>query len=197
VHAQVTSSAAVRLLANALGMDGDDDDRDCEGGGGGSGGGGGGSSTSSTGGGSSTIASTSGSARSSPTNEVLAAAGMRAVSVLDASLPNGGYDTAALVRVIHNVGESEDVLITHDLDTIHTTARALASALAAEQQQQHQQQPRGMRCAVVMTGSRLPERFRGSDAALNVGMALGALRSPNRLDPGVYVAYDAQVVRVE
>jgi len=151
---------------------------------------------------------------------------MRAVSVLDASLPNGGYDMAALVRVIHNVGESEDVLITHDLDTIHTTARALASALedvlithdldtihttaralasalAAEQHHHHQQrqrqrqQLRGMRCAVVMTGSRLPERFRGSDAALNVGMALGALRSPKRLDPGVYVAVDAQVVRVE
>ena len=44
---------------------------------------------------------------------------------------------------------------------------------------------------VILTGSRLPETFKESDADFNVGLALGALQFAHT--PGVYVAMNGAV----
>ena len=67
------------------------------------------------------------------------------------------------------------VLVTHGTDTMTHTA----------------QQLRGITDKVVVfTGSITPARFRATDAALNIGCALGALQCAS---PGVYIAMHGQV----
>jgi len=67
------------------------------------------------------------------------------------------------------------ILVTHGTDTMLQSARAL-SAVAGK--------------TIVMTGSMRPEKFSDSDAAFNLGLAIGAL---NVLPPGVYVAMSGRV----
>ena len=73
---------------------------------------------------------------------------------------------------------SRDFVVTHGTDTLLETARFLEDRLE------------GYR--VVLTGAMRPERFQDSDAALNVGCAVGALQA---LGPGVYVAMHGVVGR--
>ncbi|VDP08127.1 unnamed protein product [Soboliphyme baturini] len=69
------------------------------------------------------------------------------------------------------------ILITHGTDRLLDTAAALAGA--------------NLYKVIVMTGSFKPERFKGSDAEFNVGLAFGALQVLQR--PGVYVAMNGFV----
>ncbi len=69
------------------------------------------------------------------------------------------------------------IVITHGTDTIIETAAAL-SDIAGK--------------VIVLTGAMRPERFSNSDAAFNVGVAVGAAQA---LAPGVYVAMHGQVHR--
>ena len=116
---------------------------------------------------------------------VLAAAGIRFVSVVDTT-DACGYDFDALVHTCIGAAEDEGVLVTHDLSTVVQAASDLEAALCSHHG--------GQKCTVVLTGARLPERFRGSDAALNVGVAMGALRSPSPLGPGVFIAAGTRVM---
>jgi L-asparaginase len=65
---------------------------------------------------------------------------------------------------------ADRIVITHGTDTMIDTARALAGIAGK---------------VIVLTGAMRPERFSNSDAAFNVGLAVGAAQS---LPPGVYVA---------
>src|SRR5690554_5977519 len=69
----------------------------------------------------------------------------------------------------------EHVLITHGTDTMTVTAAALADIDNK---------------VIVLTGAMQPARFRDSDAAFNIGLAIGAL---NTCQPGVYIAMSGRV----
>jgi L-asparaginase len=71
------------------------------------------------------------------------------------------------------------ILVTHGTDTMVETARHLCGIQDK---------------VIVLTGSLAPARFKGSDAAFNVGCAVGALQS---LPPGVYVAMSGRVFNAE
>ncbi|MHC1724694.1 MAG: asparaginase domain-containing protein [Syntrophobacteraceae bacterium] len=67
------------------------------------------------------------------------------------------------------------ILITHGTDTMVQTARHLLHITDK---------------VIVFTGALTPARFRNSDAAFNIGCAIGALQS---LPPGVYIAMSGRV----
>lgn len=67
------------------------------------------------------------------------------------------------------------ILVTHGTDTMVETARHLQAVRDK---------------VIVLTGSLTPARFKGSDAAFNVGCAIGALQT---LEPGVYIAMSGRV----
>jgi L-asparaginase len=69
------------------------------------------------------------------------------------------------------------IVVTHGTDTMIETARALASVEGK---------------VIVLTGAMRPERFSNSDAAFNLGVAVGAVQA---LAPGVYVAMHGGVHR--
>ena len=71
---------------------------------------------------------------------------------------------------------SDKIVITHGTDTIHLTAETLESIKDK---------------TIVLTGAMLPERFIGSDARFNVGMAVAAVQT---FAPGIYVALYGRVV---
>ncbi len=76
---------------------------------------------------------------------------------------------------------SEDrlVLITHGTDTMVLTARRLLDIPDR---------------VIVLTGALAPARFRKSDAAFNIGCAIGALQS---LQPGVYIAMNGRIFNAD
>src|SRR6056297_2735122 len=67
----------------------------------------------------------------------------------------------------------ERVVITHGTDTMTETAAALDGEKT-----------------VALTGAAIPQRMVDSDAAINVGMAIGAVQS---LDSGIYIAMSGGV----
>ena len=69
----------------------------------------------------------------------------------------------------------QHVLVTHGTDTMVETAKVLASIPGK---------------TIVLTGALNPARFRGSDAELNIGTAVGAVQS---LPPGVYIAMNGRI----
>lgn len=71
---------------------------------------------------------------------------------------------------------NERIIITHGTDTVHLTARRLSTIEGK---------------IIVFTGAMLPERFYNSDAAFNLGLAVGAVQS---LPTGVYVALYGEVL---
>ena len=84
-------------------------------------------------------------------------------------------DRIELRDFIHE-SESNHFIITHGTDSILDTAQVLSSL---------------EKKTIILTGSFLPERFKGSEASFNLGMAVGAVRS---MRPGVYVAMNARVI---
>jgi L-asparaginase len=71
--------------------------------------------------------------------------------------------------------DTDRIIITHGTDTMLETARKL-SAIRQK--------------TIVLTGALLPERFSNSDAAFNLGLAIGAV---NTLQPGVYIAMNGRI----
>ncbi len=71
--------------------------------------------------------------------------------------------------------DSDRIIITHGTDTIIETAEKLS---------------RIENKVIVLTGATRPERFSDSDAAFNVGTAVGAV---NVLEPGVYIAMNGRI----
>lgn len=106
---------------------------------------------------------------------------VRVVSIYDSAVENG-YATEVLAQTVAE-SATRRVLVTHDLPSIVSGATRLASAL---------EQRRVIDAVVVFTGARIPERFRQSDAAVNVGVAIGALRSPTVA--GVYISAGCLII---
>ena len=69
------------------------------------------------------------------------------------------------------------IIITHGTDTMVQTAKVLSPVKGK---------------TIVLTGSMLPERFKGSDADFNLGVAVGAVAS---LGEGVYIAMGGRIFR--
>lgn len=83
-------------------------------------------------------------------------------------------DRAAIRRACEDAPEPQ-VLVTHGTDTMCETAAAL-SDIAGK--------------TIVLTGALAPARFRNTDAAFNLGLALGAVQSK---PPGVFIAMNGRV----
>ena len=71
---------------------------------------------------------------------------------------------------------SDRIIVTHGTSTMGKTASALKDIKGK---------------IIVLTGSMLPAKFKGSDAEFNLGMAVGAVQI---VPPGVYVALYGRVV---
>ena len=71
------------------------------------------------------------------------------------------------------------ILITHGTDTMIETAQKLGGIEGK---------------AIIITGSMRPEKFSDSDAAFNIGVAIGAL---NSLETGIYIAMNGRVYPAE
>ena len=83
-------------------------------------------------------------------------------------------DRNALLSIIDNASQ-EKIIITHGTDTMIETAQFLNGKTTK---------------TVVLTGSMRPEKFKNSDADLNLGVAIGAV---SQLDTGVYIAMNGIV----
>ena len=81
-----------------------------------------------------------------------------------------------IVKVCQNALE-DHIVITHGTDTIDKTAEVLSKEIHNK--------------VVVLTGAARPEAFAKSDAAFNVGTAVGAL---DVADNGVYIAMSGRVL---
>ena len=71
--------------------------------------------------------------------------------------------------------EATRIIVTHGTDTMVETARELQGLEGK---------------IIVLTGALQPARFADSDAAFNLGLAIGAVQA---LPPGVYIAANGQV----
>ena len=72
--------------------------------------------------------------------------------------------------------ENDLIIITHGTDTLLETAGTLSGVGGGK--------------VIILCGAMKPERFKDSDAAVNIGVAIGAVQS---LPPGVYIAMNGQV----
>jgi L-asparaginase len=70
------------------------------------------------------------------------------------------------------------IIITHGTDTMIETGKALSSISNK---------------TIILTGAMRPERFSNSDAAINIGVALGAIQC---LNEGIYIAMDGLVIPI-
>ncbi len=80
-----------------------------------------------------------------------------------------------LVRRAVDAEPCPRVIVTHGTDTMIQTAMVLRGIAGK---------------TIVMTGSIQPARFRNTDAAFNIGTAIGAVQC---LPPGVYIAMNGRV----
>ena len=71
--------------------------------------------------------------------------------------------------------DADRIIITHGTDTMIETARKLSDITNK---------------TIILTGALLPERFSNSDAAFNIGVAVGAI---NVLQNGVYIAMNGRI----
>jgi L-asparaginase len=81
-----------------------------------------------------------------------------------------------IVKVCKNAPE-DHIVITHGTDTMNLTAETLSQHINDK--------------VIVLTGAARPEAFAHSDAAFNVGTAVGAL---DHADKGVYIAMSGRVL---
>lgn len=92
-------------------------------------------------------------------------------------------DRAMLVStLVNDVIQTNRIIVTHGSDTIIETADFLS------------RDERLANKVIVLTGSMRPQKFRDTDAAFNIGVAVGAV---NILPPGVYVAMCGAVISHE
>lgn len=66
--------------------------------------------------------------------------------------------------------QEKAIIITHGSDTLIETAKVLSTIVDK---------------TIILTAAMLPEKFKDSDAAFNIGMAVAGAQS---LEPGVYIA---------
>lgn len=90
------------------------------------------------------------------------------------SLEITSEDRKLLLDTCRNISEDK-IIITHGTDSIIETASVLCSIPNK---------------TIIFTGAFRPERFRNSDAALNLGMAIGAVQT---LSSGVYLTINGMV----
>ena len=72
--------------------------------------------------------------------------------------------------------KEDKIIITHGTDTMNITATYLKEIKNK---------------TIIITGAMRPERFSNSDAAINIGVAIGAVQS---LSKGIYVAMNGLVI---
>ncbi len=71
--------------------------------------------------------------------------------------------------------QNDKIIITHGTDTMVKTAKKLSSIKGKK---------------IILVGASKPERFKDSDAAVNIGVAIGAV---NCLKAGVYITMNGRV----
>ena len=76
-------------------------------------------------------------------------------------------------------GSEKRVVVTHGTDTIGKSAKAIALHANAGSK------------TVVLTGARLPAKFRDSDADFNLGLAAAAVQC---MPPGIYIALHGKII---
>jgi len=112
--------------------------------------------------------------------EILGEAGVTFAYTLESVLRKDSLELTAadraLIRERVAAAPAPRVLVTHGTDTMVETARALLDVPGK---------------TIVLTGSMQPARFRNTDAAFNVGVAVGAVQC---LPPGVYLAMNGRVL---
>lgn len=91
-------------------------------------------------------------------------------------------DREQVLKHIEEAAEGSRILVTHGTDTMIETANYVQRALDSTP----------LQTVVVFTGALKPARVRGSDAAFNIGVAVGAL---NVAPPGVYIAMSGTVLK--
>ena len=91
-------------------------------------------------------------------------------------------DRAELARVLSEDVATNRVVVTHGTDTMIDTGSFLA------------RDPRLNDMVIVLTGSMRPQKFRDTDAAFNIGVAVGAVHV---LTPGVFVCMGGCVISHE
>ncbi len=90
------------------------------------------------------------------------------------SLDITNFDREKIFKTVLNL-KFRKIIVTHGTDTILKTAERLAVIKNK---------------VIILTGARVPYKFRDSDAMFNIGVAVGAI---NQLDFGVYVAMSGRV----
>lgn len=85
----------------------------------------------------------------------------------------------ALVRARVEACPHRHIVVTHGTDTMTETAAALAGIAGK---------------VIVFTGAMQPARFRNSDAAFNLGLAVGAVQS---LPEGIYIAMSGRIFEAD
>src|ERR1700722_4593611 len=98
-----------------------------------------------------------------------------------AQIPSLEMTAADRIAVRDAVAASEAmrIIVTHGTDTMVETARELQGLPGK---------------TIVLTGALQPARFADSDAAFNLGLAVGAVQV---LPPGVYITANGQVFRAD
>ena len=92
------------------------------------------------------------------------------------SLDMDDKDRALLLEKCQKI-DNDKIIITHGTDTMHKTAEVL-SVLSEK--------------LIILTGATNPERFKCSDADINIGIAIGAI---NILSKGVFIAMNGRVYK--
>ncbi|GAB5526517.1 MAG: asparaginase domain-containing protein [Roseivirga sp.] len=82
----------------------------------------------------------------------------------------------AIIKALCEQADLAKIIITHGSDTLVDTARFIGNIPGK---------------TIVLTGAYRPERFTNSDAAFNLGVAIGAI---NILDEGTFVAMNGKVM---
>ena len=110
-------------------------------------------------------------------SEAKISSGVTVVSLLRRdSIELANSDRARIVEEVRRV-PSDRVILTHGTDTMAETAKALIGVQGK---------------TIVLTGAFSPAKFRDSDAAFNVGYALGVCQL---LRPGVYIAMNGRIFK--
>lgn len=115
--------------------------------------------------------------------ELLAEAGVNCAYSVDTVLKKDSLEFTdsdrQLLRERVNTSPHQHILIIHGTDTMTLSAQHLDANPSK---------------TVVFTGAMQPARMRNSDAAFNLGFAIGALQC---LDSGIYIAMNGQIFNTD